>query len=135
MQYWCVSVKYQEALSNVVENALKFCKMGRGEGGKDGGDRATVILRARSSTAEESWGADRWALRREQAVYDSYVFIEAGRRRLPFCCCLMFLHPPPPPGRPVLRQLESMATVEDIRGHPFLKGTNLPRFLSRVGCT
>lgn len=100
MQYWCVSVKYQEALSNVVENALKFCKMGRGEGGKDGGDRATVILRARSSTAEESWGADRWALRREQAVYDSYVFIEAGRRRLPFCCCLMFLHPPPPPAAP-----------------------------------
>lgn len=54
---------HQEALSNVVENALKFCKMGRGgAGGNDGGDRPTVVLRARSSTDEESWGADRWVL-------------------------------------------------------------------------
>ncbi|CBJ28288.1 Two component sensor histidine kinase [Ectocarpus siliculosus] len=47
----------EEALSNVVENALKFCKMGRGEGGKDGGVRATVVLRARLS-AEPEWGAE-----------------------------------------------------------------------------
>ncbi|CAM9492210.1 unnamed protein product [Ectocarpus sp. 6 AP-2014] len=47
----------EEALSNVVENALKFCKMGRGEGGKDGGARATVVMRARLS-AEPEWGAE-----------------------------------------------------------------------------
>eukprot|EP00903_Cladosiphon_okamuranus_P006858 g6679.t1 len=45
----------EEALSNVVENALKFCKMGHGGGAKDGGDRATVVLRARFST-EAEWG-------------------------------------------------------------------------------
>lgn len=47
-------------MSNVVENALKFCKMGRGEGGKDGEDRATVVLRARFSTEAEWGGAGRW---------------------------------------------------------------------------
>lgn len=56
----------QEALSNVVENALKFCKMGRSEGGKDGGDRATVVLRARFSTKAE-WGAGRWERARAAA--------------------------------------------------------------------
>lgn len=45
-----------------MENALKFCKMGRGEGGKDGGVRAMVVLRARIST-EAEWGADRWEAR------------------------------------------------------------------------
>lgn len=42
-----------------MENALKFCKMGRG--GKHGGDRATVVLRARLST-EAEWGVGRWAM-------------------------------------------------------------------------
>ena len=47
-----------------MENALKFCKMGRGEGGKEGGDRATVVLRARSSTEAEWGGAGRWEMPR-----------------------------------------------------------------------
>lgn len=57
----CVSYKVvsffialQEALSNVVENALKYCGMG------GTAERPTVVLRARPST-EAEWGTDRYS--------------------------------------------------------------------------
>lgn len=46
----------QEALSNVVENALKYCKMGTSTENRE--HRAMVVLRARPSTVGE-WGVQR----------------------------------------------------------------------------
>ncbi|CAM9637940.1 unnamed protein product [Ectocarpus fasciculatus] len=82
----------EEALSNVVENALKFCKMGRGEGGKDGGVRATVVLRARLS-AEPEWGAESGVVIEVvdngpgiEAEDMPYVFDRGYRGRQPLQC-------------------------------------------------